>query len=301
MNSNIPFTEEEINNSYRYCQQIAKSNSSFYTGMLFASKEKRKQLFSIYAWMRAVDDIADDENLSNDAKYQNLKKFSEITHHIVNGVFNKATLDVQNPYWPAFYQTVHKTKLPLIILEEMIKGQMQDLIKHDYKTFVELHEYCRLVASTVGLACIHIWGYTGGETTHLLAEKYGIAIQLTNILRDIEEDLHNKRVYLPAELVGVPELSYKNFVEISQEKRLNGVKQLITKATIYFKEAATIINYIHKDGRLSFLLLISYYKEIFAIIHANPIIVFQNKKIKLSKFKKIRILLVCIIKSFFRR
>ena len=103
-----------------------------------------------------------------------------------------------NPTWPAFLDSVERYRIPHQYFYEMIDGVASDLEPRAIETFDELYRYCYRVASVVGLTTIHIFGFTSPDAIPL-AEKCGIAFQLTNILRDIREDAEMGRMYLPAE------------------------------------------------------------------------------------------------------
>src|SRR5262249_12330159 len=103
-----------------------------------------------------------------------------------------------HPLHPAFHDTVRNHGIPIQYLQDVIDGVEMDLVITRYQTFADLYQYCYRVASAVGLACIHIWGFED-DCGKEYAESAGIAFQLTNILRDLGEDSHRGRIYIPLE------------------------------------------------------------------------------------------------------
>lgn len=279
-----------IDLSYKLCAKITKDNSSFYLGIVFSKKKYRNALYAIYAWMRAVDDIADDEQHSLEERKIKLNAFQDLTLQLLQNKI-KPDINLENTFWLAFCDTVHLFHIPVKFLIEMIDCQRQDLFKFNYSNYSELYNYCRLAASTVGLIFITIFGYDGGEKAEQYAESCGVALQLTNILRDIQEDLKFGRVYLPAELVEVSELNENNFSEIPHEKIMKGILNLISKTEACYQHAMMLYPMLHHDGKLSFLILVNSYKALFEKISNAPETIFSGSKIKLTKKEKIKTLL----------
>jgi phytoene synthase len=146
---------------------------------------------ALYGFMRRTDDLAD-ESGGAEAKSAALERWrSELD----------AALEGEPPAWPgllALADTVSRHRIPRHLLHAVIEGVVMDLNPRCYANFEELADYCYHVASVVGLCCIHIWGYDSDDgRAERLAETCGIALQLTNILRDVREDARNGRIYLP--------------------------------------------------------------------------------------------------------
>lgn len=277
---------QKLNESYHFCELAAK-DSNFYMGILLSGKSTQKALFSIYAWFRAIDDIVDDTHSSNAEKKTRLHEFLETTYKVLeDNNFAKSL----GSLWLAFRNTIIRYHIPKIYLQEMIAGQEKDLLTHDYKTFAELYGYCRQVAAMVGLMCIYIWGFKGGMKTEQMAEWCGIAFQLTNILRDVVEDLQVNRVYLPAEFFDLSELTADQLKKLPMEQLLQGVQKIIDKANKYYQKSLGLYEHIDEAGRLSFLIMFNYYYAIFEKIRKNPKLIFLPQQIKLSKLEKFLII-----------
>jgi phytoene synthase len=168
--------------------------------------------------------------------------------------------------WPAFVDAVARYRIPHQYFFDMIDGVSSDLEPRRIRTFAELYDYCYHVASVVGLTIIHIFGFTPGINSaeaSPLAEKCGIAFQLTNILRDVREDAENNRVYLPEE-------DLLRFQVTIEELRGPGVperlKELLafeaTRAREYYRESTPLTEMIHADSRASLRALIGVYSRL---------------------------------------
>lgn len=291
--------EDKLANSFAYCQEIIKKNSNFYFAILLTPSHKRQAIFAIYAWLRAVDDITD-RNESKKERLKKLEEFYQKTCVILASKTDDICEQYRERYWLAFRYSCHTFQISPTYLDAMIKGQKQDLVKTDYQTFTELYEYCYYVASSVGLICISVWGVSGFTNQQHMAEECGIALQLTNILRDMREDVSLHRVYLPAEFLDIPikRLTADNFFDIPEQYLLTGIAKLIIKAHGYYENSRKLYRYLHQDSRLGFLLLYEAYYCIFNKIRKNPRFVLQNKKVTLTKFDKFKILIKVLWKRY---
>jgi len=169
---------------------VRKSRSSFYYSFLFLPRAKREALYAVYALCRAVDDIADDSG-DVEAKAERLKGWREELDRCYAGrpthFITRALRDCLSRY-----------PIPKGYFDEVIAGVEMDLTVTRYPTIADLARYCYRVASVVGLICIEIFGYRR-EATKEYAINLGLALQLTNILRDLKTDGRRGRIYLPQE------------------------------------------------------------------------------------------------------
>ena len=196
---------ELLRRSSSYCQQITRRHAkNFYHGLKLTPKSKRSAMYAVYAWMRTADDLADETGPVTE-KARRLEAFRRQTFQMIDlpGPLPSSVVQELSVghglIWPAVRQAVVDFQIPHVYLQAMIDGQLLDQHNMCYETFEQLYDYCYKVASVVGLACITVWGYTGGAATQKLAEYRGVGLQLTNILRDVTEDAARGRVYLPAE------------------------------------------------------------------------------------------------------
>jgi phytoene synthase len=184
-----------LKDSYRYCADLSRREArNFHYSFLLLPPARRRSMCALYAFMRHTDDLADEPG-SVEAKRAALAAWQS--------EFHQALVTPTTTTWPglaAIADTVHRHMIPRRHLDEVIAGVTMDLEPRPYATFDELYRYCYHVASAVGLSCLHIWGYRSeGGRAEALAEACGIALQLTNILRDVKEDAQIGRVYLPEE------------------------------------------------------------------------------------------------------
>jgi phytoene synthase len=200
------------------------------------------------------------------------------------------------PVWPAFLDAVARYKIPHEYFHDMIEGvasdlsDLSDLSAREFHTFDELYRYCYRVASVVGLTTIHIFGFDSPAALPL-AEKCGIAFQLTNILRDIREDAGLGRVYLPSEDLArfgvVPE-------DLTRARRTDAFADLmdfeIARARDYYRESTPLIGLVHEESRGSLRALIAIYSGLLERIAETPMDVL-TRRISLPVAEKIWIVI----------
>lgn len=182
-----------LNQAYRFCEEIIAANSkSFYKSFSMLPKESRKAVWAIYAFCRTVDDIVDE---GADPAAQ-LTLFKKEFQDFLSGDF-----DPMNPMWLALSDVFHNYDMDAEAFKSMIEGQEMDLQHRHFQTLQDVLGYSYHVASSVGLMLLPVLapGKTGVLKEGAIA--LGYAMQITNILRDIDEDLQMGRLYLPAELM----------------------------------------------------------------------------------------------------
>jgi phytoene synthase len=167
-----------------------QSNTNFYFSFSLLPKQQREAIHAVYAFCRCTDDIVD-EGTDREQQVVLLTRWRQELERSWHGYS-------QYPILNQLSQMAHKFKIPVEHFFELIKGMEMDLGRNRYETFDELRLYCYRVGSTVGLMCTEIFGYKN-ENSKLYAENLGIALQLTNILRDIKTDAKKGRIYLPRE------------------------------------------------------------------------------------------------------
>lgn len=189
----------EVDLSYRACEDITRREAAnFYYGIRLLPRDKRQAMSAVYAFARRVDDIGDgdDERTAKltalDAERARLAAIADGPRSLRNGSY-------EDPVAVALTDATSRFELPLDALELLIDGVELDVRGTTYETFDDLVVYCREVAGSIGRLCVAI--FTDGDMNgHAgLADDLGVAMQLTNILRDVREDYEHGRVYLPAE------------------------------------------------------------------------------------------------------
>ncbi len=176
--------------AYAECRRIARdSGSSFYAGMRLLPADRRDALFAIYALARRIDDIADGE-LEQDEKLSELAAVRtqlDLIH------------DSDDPVLVAVADAAQRYPIPLGAFGDLVDGAEMDVRGHDYATFADTERYGRRVAGSIGRLALGVFETTDRASAERLADELGVALQLTNILRDVSEDVRIGRVYLPSE------------------------------------------------------------------------------------------------------
>jgi len=200
-------TESQLAVAYSVCRSITRSAAkNFYYAFLLLPRQKRQALSAVYAFMRRCDDITDDVTVPVHERQQKLAAWLDAFHRAQSGQ------PTDEPVLLALTDAQRRHNIPVGLLDQLAYGTESDVDAEDqllcekaapiltvrFRTFDELRQYCYQVASVVGLACIRIFGYRD-PAAEPLAERLGLAFQLTNIIRDVKEDAAMGRVYLPEE------------------------------------------------------------------------------------------------------
>jgi len=189
--------------AYAQCEQITWEQArNFAYGIRLLPPDKRRALAAVYAYARRIDDIGDgdlpaqEKTAQLEAARQQVKA---LVAKVKGDVQAAAALDDEDPVLVALADTGARFPIPLEAFEELIDGCLADVSQATYKTFDDLLWYCRCVAGSIGRLSLGIYGPTHPERQNKLADDLGVALQLTNILRDVREDFLNDRIYLPKE------------------------------------------------------------------------------------------------------
>jgi squalene synthase HpnC/squalene synthase HpnD len=273
--------------SYDECKRVARNAASnFYYAFHMLPEPKRRALCALYAFMRLVDDVSDDSSATSEesdaAKQRGLARWRGLVDAAYAGdVSGHAIL-------PAFADACARYSIPARYFHDLIAGAEMDLTEPSYATFDRLREYCYRVAGTVGLTCIHVFGFRDPRAPEV-AERLGIAFQLTNILRDLPADLKVGRVYLPQEDLerfGVDETDLSGPLAPQ-------LAELIAfeadRAWRYYEEGAEIVGMVERDSRAALWMLARTYSSLLARIETRRYDVF-SALVRLSAPEKFGIL-----------
>jgi phytoene synthase len=243
--------------------------SNFYYSFLLLPKEKREAIITLYDFCRETDDIIDNGS-SAEEKSVALRTWRERVVRSLNGEF-------EDPELKAIGSVARRFGIAGGLFLDLIDGVEMDISKRRYKTFEDLYPYCYRVASTVGLMSIEIFGYQNGEAKQY-AINLGIALQLTNILRDLKADVAVGRVYLPQE--DLLRHGYSESDLLSRNVNLS-FESLIRfecdRARRYFHTART---YLRRDDLRSLYpaeAMASIYERLLAGIEKNPAQIYQEE------------------------
>jgi len=293
-------TADALATSRAFCARLTAAQArNFYYGMMLTPRAKRSAMYAIYAWMRAVDDLADDEAPDAgdvESKRRRLEAFRRQTHALLRDGNEWLELESEPtfaPMWPAVAAALREHRVPTAYLDAMIDGQLCDLRAARYGTFNDLYGYCYQVASVVGLTCIEVWGYEGGDATRKLAEERGIALQLTNILRDLVEDARRGRVYLPSDDLarfGFDAGSFTRFV-LDPGGESNGdfdglMAFQLDRARGYYDRTASLESFVTRDCRPTCWAMMKIYEGLLRKIERRPRVVLA-RRVRLSKVQKL--------------
>lgn len=258
-----------------------KSKSSFYYAFNLLPAEQRDAMNTVYAFCRETDDIVDEGTVADDLKFEKLRKWRIELEKSLNG-------HSEYPLINKLSKTIQNFNIPLEPFFDLLKGMEMDLQQKRYVTFNDLQTYCYRVASTVGLMCIEIFGYRHPSAKDF-AVNLGIALQLTNILRDIKKDAEKGRIYLPKE--DLEKFDYNEsdiFNNTYNENFQKMMKYQVERATEYFNTATDCLNREDKKAMFAARAMQHiYYRMLNKIVDADYDV--YNNKIKISTAKKVGI------------
>jgi 15-cis-phytoene synthase len=278
-----------VSESYSFCEAVARREAkNFYYSFLLLDAARRRAMCAIYAFMRYCDDLSDSEAISGVAQ-----KAAAITRWRgdLEAAFEGRT--PEHALLPAFIDAVARYRIPHQYFFEMIDGVSSDLEPRCVHTFEDLYDYCYHVASVVGLTVVHIFGFRPGfhsPEALKLAEKCGIAFQLTNILRDVREDAENQRVYLPQEDL---ERFHVTADDLRGQEISPRLKELLAfeagRARQYYRESAPLVGMIDPASRASLRALIGIYSRLLERIVESGFDVLTHR-IRVPTWEKVGIL-----------
>jgi len=276
-----------VEESYAFCERVARTQAkNFYYSFLLLSRPQRQAMCAIYAFMRYCDDLSDAEGVSDRAGA--IARWQADLDSALEGH------SPENPVWPAFSDAVARYRIPHQYFRDMIRGVSSDLEPRHIQTFQELYDYCYHVASVVGLTIIHIFGFNDPRALEL-AERCGVAFQLTNILRDVREDAEHGRVYLPEEDL---ERFGVNPEELRGPALSSALRNLLEfeakRAREYYQETESLIDLVDNRSRASLKALIGIYSRLLERI-SNSGYEVLGERVRVPAWEKIWILARCAI------
>ena len=242
--------------SYQHCHRLARSRArNFYYGFWLLPKPRRDAFCAVYAFMRYCDDVADGE-ASTAEKAGKLRAWHQTLERALAGDYGDSLI------LPAFHDAVERYQIPEEYFHQLIAGTEMDLTVHSYRTFEELYQYCYHVAAVVGLFSLHMFGFRDPRAK-LLAERCGIAFQLTNILRDVQQDAAAGRIYLPLEDLEKFRCTTEQILRrVRNPAYYQLMRHEIARARAYYQEAAPLIEMVEPESRPALWTLISIYRRV---------------------------------------
>jgi phytoene synthase len=274
---------------------------NFYYAFLVLPRHKREALCAVYSFMRRCDDITDDSSLPLQERRLKLDAWLDALHRAQQGE------PTDDPILLALTDAQRRYQIPAGLLDELASGTAMDIettseledepgfarstpsLPVQYKTFEDLQLYCYRVASVVGLVCIHVFGYRD-PAAEPLAERCGIAFQLTNIIRDVKEDAAMGRVYLPEEDLAKFGLTASDLLTAPDPARFRRLLNLeADRARELYKAGDELIPMIAEDSQPGLWVLVNIYRKLLQKIADRQYDVFSGK-VSLTVSEKLRIL-----------
>ena len=302
-------TESQLAVAYSVCRHITRAAAkNFYYAFLVLPRPKRQALCAVYAFMRRCDDIADDESLSHFERQQKLADWLDAFHRA------QAGQPTDEPVLLALTNAQRRFNIRVGLLDQLAYGTGMDVegnpsndgrtpaeaaphqLNVRYQTFDDLYQYCYKVASVVGLVCIQVFGYRD-PAAEPLAERVGLAFQLTNIIRDVKEDASVGRVYLPEEDLnkfGVPVSALSGSIDPAVLRPLLAMEA--DRAREYYRAGEELIPMVEEDSQPALWVLMTIYRRLLEKIALREYDVFSGK-VSLTVKEKLGIL----AKGFLKR
>lgn len=276
---------------YKYNRRLLEIYSkSFSISTLLLPRNRRKAVYALYGFCRYADNLADKPR--DRSKKELTREIRDMEKELRIAY---RTGESEHPVLCSFVDVAAKYKIPMKYPLELFKGILMDVDHQHYKNFEDLFLFCHRVAGVVGLMMTHVLGYQN-ENAFEYAAKLGIAMQLTNILRDIQEDKNNGRIYLPLD-------EMKQFkvrkTDIMQERYSTELKNLIRfsteRAHRYYEEAEAGIQMLDPQCRFAIYSASAIYRQILSEIERNDYNPFLGR-VRVRQAKKTRI----ILSNYFR-
>jgi 15-cis-phytoene synthase len=262
-----------LDESYEHCRRMA-SGSSFYPAFFLVDRDRRRALWAVYAFDRRCDDLSDAGGAS-------LAALEDWRAQLTATLAGKPAADA---IWPAFADSVARYKIPQRCFFDMITGVSSDLTETTKATYADLYRYCYQVASVVGISVTSIFGAHSAEAERL-AEQCGVAVQLTNILRDVKEDLDLGRVYLPQE-----DLQAFGVDRIEDSPQMRALlRHQAQRARKLYASKELLLALVDPKTRPCLNAIIGVYEKLLDKLEAADFGVFQER-VRLSKMQKLQVM-----------
>jgi phytoene synthase len=263
----------------QYCaQRAAASGSSFYYSFLFLPPEKRRAIVALYAFCREVDDAVDEVSDPSVARAK-LAWWAEEVARVYDG-------SPSHPVGHALAPAVRRYALERDHLLQILGGMTMDLEYNRYPDFATLCVYCHHVAGVVGTLSAKIFGYSDTRTLDY-ARALGIAFQLTNIIRDVGEDVRRNRIYLPLDELQRFDLSTEDLIGLNEDERFARLMRFqIERAQAHYDEALALLPAADRHEQRPGLVMAAIYRTLLQEIAASGAKVL-NRRIALTPLRKL--------------
>ena len=258
------------------CAEITRSEArNFYYGLRLLPEAKRTALYAVYAWMRVLDDLADNDGRSADEKRADLARFEAATRAVLAGSRASAGASARESVVLDGLRVV-AARFPIDHADVLaaIEGQRMDLEPRMFAGFADTELYCDRVAATVGRICLDVWGVRDGAdggVARELSTKRGVAFQLVNILRDVREDRARGRCYLPADELAANGLDVDGLIAWRDAARCARFMHVqAARAERIFAESAALDGMVSADAVPTIGAMSAIYRGILRKIARDP-------------------------------
>jgi phytoene synthase len=251
-----------VEESYDHCESLTRAAAAnFYYGIRLLPRDKRRATCAVYAFARRIDDIGDG-GIDPPEKLDLLDAAARALEEL-----SSASVD---PVMVALADAHARFSLPIDALEDLIEGVRMDVAGTTYERFDDLLAYCRRVAGSIGRLCLAIFGAREPQRARGLADDLGVAMQLTNILRDLREDYASGRVYIPREDLVRYRLSTDGRFEGEQGQLDALVRFQARRAGEWFDQGLELVPLLDKRSGACVLAMANIYRRVLARIEADP-------------------------------
>ena len=275
-----------LEDAYDYCEQITRNEArNFYYAFITLPMRKKRAIYTAYAFCRRCDDAVDNSESTTEKK----RLLDEIENNLKSGINLDKLILENNPIILATCAIIKEFNIPQQYFFDVIQGVRMDIEFTSFNSFDEVKEYCYKVASVIGLICIKIFGYSNPKAIDY-AIDFGLAMQLTNILRDILDDLNENRCYLAFEEMDKFNYSINQLREsLYNDDFIQMMKFEVDRAKRYFESGSRLLPLVDTDSRICLVILSTIYRKILKKIERSNYNIFQTNY-RLNTFEKLSIM-----------
>lgn len=257
--------------AYEYCRVLTRREArNFYYGFILLPPEQRRAIYAAYAFARECDDIVDGGRPTEEAG-----RLLALQRTLLEASLGG---EPDGPVFHALADAAARFHIPHQYFQDLVDGVAVDLTRTRHADFGSLRAYCRGVASTVGLISIEVFGYEGGETARSHAADLGIALQLTNILRDVREDGERGRIYLPQDEIEAFGYSERELLGGAVTPAFRGLVAFqAARARKYFAQGRRLLPYLPRRARACLGVMTGIYEGVLSGVERDPAAVFRRR------------------------
>ena len=279
---------KSVDEAYAYCRKIAhKYGANFSVGFRFLPRQKRRAVYAAYAFCRWTDDIADEAPAQErGGSFASLRMWEAELDACYDG-------KPSHPITIALADALRLFQIPKSAFVALLDGCRQDLTKTRYQSFDELLQYCEMVAWSISDISLAIFGYRDGAAIEH-GRKLATALQLTNVTRDIGDDLRRDRIYVPQDELG--RFCATQLTASDDTRRL--IEYQIDRAESYFREAEPLLDELSFDAHFPVLLMGGIYATVLGRLRLDPLAVLKER-LSLSPLEKVRVVIARLLRPRF--